>query len=367
MRIIFVIKKLENIAGGAEKVLSIISSELANRGHEINVISFDNIGSKPFYKFSTKVKLINIDDKRKKIKNKFLLFVYRILILRKKISLMKPDITVGFMHSIYILLSLAMLGKKINVIASEHIVPEYYESRKLEYLLLNITSFFLKKITVVSKEVKNKFPFLIRKKMVILPNPINNFKVSQGNNLYKSGKQILSVGRLSQQKDQATLIKAFSLLINKFPNWSLKIIGEGPLRSELENLISDLEICDKVSLPGLSKDIHEDYNLADIFVIPSKFESFGIVTAEAMLYSLPVIGFSDCIGTNKLIIDNITGLLVQPSQNKVLSLASAMEKLMKSEKKRLKFGKAGLNRINLYSSNDIIADKWERFLKKNIN
>ena len=43
MRIIFVIKKLENIAGGAEKVLSIISSELANRGHEINVISFDFI------------------------------------------------------------------------------------------------------------------------------------------------------------------------------------------------------------------------------------------------------------------------------------------------------------------------------------
>ncbi len=40
---------------------------------------------------------------------------------------------------------------------------------------------------------------------------------------------------------------------------------------------------------------------------------------------------------------------------------------MKSEKKRLKFGKAGLNRINLYSSNDIIADKWERLLKKNIN
>lgn len=367
MRIIFVIKKLENIAGGAEKVLSIISSELANRGHEINVISFDNIGSKPFYKFSSKVELITIDDKRKIIKNKLLLFIYRILILRRKISSMKPDITVGFMHSIYILLSIAMLGKKINVIASEHIVPEYYESRKLEYLLLYITSFFLKKITVVSKEVKNKFPLLIRKRMVILPNPISIYKVSEKSKSHKSGNQILSVGRLSKQKDQETLIKAFNLLIDKFPNWKLSIIGEGPLRSELENLISDLKICDKISLPGLTKDIHKYYKLADIFVIPSKYESFGIVTAEAMLYSLPVIGFSDCIGTNKLIINNLTGLLVKPKENRVLSLARAMQKLMKSETKRIKFGEAGLHKINLYSSNDIITNQWETFLEKNIN
>ena len=250
---------------------------------------------------------------------------------------------------------------------------KYYSNSYLRSLALII--YGKKYFKILKKDISNIFVLnnfhkdYIEKlgiepdKITVSYNPINKIKEKE---IYfnKTANYVVYAGRVVNEKGLYELIQAWK---QSKTTLNLKIIGEGPLRSELENLISDLEICDRVSLPGLSKDIHEDYNIADIFVIPSKFESFGIVTAEAMLYSLPVIGFSDCIGTNKLIIDNITGLLVQPSQNKVLSLASAMEKLMKSETKRLKFGKAGLNRINLYSSNDIIADKWERFLKKNIN
>jgi len=367
MRIIFIIKNLENIAGGAEKVLSIIASALADRGHEIKVISFDNIGSKPFYDFNSKIELININDKRKIIKNKFIQFIYRIIILRLKISLLKPDITVGFMHSIYVILAFAMLGKKINVIASEHIVPEYYKTRKLQYLLINLSSFFIKKTTVVSKDVKNKFSYFIRKKMVILPNPISINNFPEKNKYKKSGMQLLSIGRLTRQKDHETLIKAFSLLLNKFPNWRLLIIGEGPLRSELENLINKLNISNKVSLLGISNNLEKFYTTSDIFVMPSKFESFGLVTAEAMFYSLPVIGFKDCLGINRLIDHNKTGILVNTNPCRVDSLAQAMNNLMSDQMIRKEFGKAGYSKVKKYLATDVIVDMWEDLLKKNIN
>ena len=85
------------------------------------------------------------------------MFISRLVKLRQKINSIQPDIAVGFMHSIYILLSLSLINKKINVIGSEHIVPQYYKNRKLEYFMIIFSTLFLKKITVLSEDIKNSF------------------------------------------------------------------------------------------------------------------------------------------------------------------------------------------------------------------
>ena len=85
------------------------------------------------------------------------------------------------MHSIYIVLAISLIGTGINLIASEHIVPEYYRKRKLEYFFINLASFLITRFTIVSHQAKNKFSYFIRRKMVVLPNPIVIPKLSSNN------------------------------------------------------------------------------------------------------------------------------------------------------------------------------------------
>ena len=115
----------------------------------------------------------------------------------------KPKVVVGFMHSIYVLLSLSLIDKNINVIGSEHIVPEYYKNKKLEYIMIILSTLFLRKITVLSDEIKYRYSPLINRKMITIPNPIELTKNSilnqaamsmtaQANQLPKSVLQLIS-------------------------------------------------------------------------------------------------------------------------------------------------------------------------------
>ena len=364
MNLVFAIKKLDNIAGGAERVLSIICSELSKRGHTVNLITFDGPETKLFYKLDNKVNLIKITDNVRIKSNRFFLFISRFIKIRKEIINIDPDIVVGFMHSIYVLLAFSLLNKNIPVIGSEHIVPDHYKNRKLEYFAIILSTLFIKKITVLSDDIKYRFSPLINRKMISIPNPIELKKF----NLKKKDKSnftILTIGRLEIQKDQKTLIKAFNLLANEFTNWNLTLIGDGPLKIELEKLIKEFKLSKRIFIVEVTSEIWKFYNEADLFVMPSKYESFGLVVAEAMGFKLPVIGFRNCLGINKLIVHNKTGLLIDSELNRVESLALGMRKLMSSKVLREKLGSAGYKKINSYYSKEYVIDLWENLLLDN--
>lgn len=364
MNLVFAIKKLDNIAGGAERVLSIICSELSKRGHTVNLITFDDPETKSLYKFDNKVKLINIKDNVKYKSNRFFLFISRFIKIRKEIINIDPDIVVGFMHSIYVLLAFSLLNKNIPVIGSEHIVPDYYKNRKLEYFAIILSTLFIKKITVLSDDIKYRFSPLINRKMISIPNPIElkDFNFEKKKQKYHT---VLTIGRLSIQKDQKTLVKAFKLLEGEFPNWYLKIVGQGELKKELQKLIKNLNMENRIFIVEITSDIWKFYEEADLFVMSSKYESFGLVVAEAMGFNLPVIGFRNCLGINKLIVHNKTGLLIEPGLNKVKSLSQGMRKLMSNKMYREKLGSAGNKKINSYYTKEYIIDLWEKLLMDN--
>ena len=133
---------------------------------------------------------------------------------------------------------------------------------------------------------------------------------------------ILSVGRLTYEKDHATLIRAFAIL-PKYLNAKLIILGEGPLRLNLETMVHQLNLDESISLPGFVIDPYPWFRSANLFVLSSISEGFGNVIVEALECGVPVVSTCCPGGPREILGDGQYGTLV-PVQN-YIALASAIE------------------------------------------
>jgi glycosyltransferase involved in cell wall biosynthesis len=363
MKILFAIKGLQQATGGAERVIAEISSALAEKGHDVSLLSFDKPGSPSFYPLNTKVRRLCLGLGNPLQKATFQETCLRIPALRRVVKEEQPDIVVPFMHSMFILMAFVLIGMGIPIIASEHTVPQYYKTRRLEFLLLLISTFLIKRITVLSENVKMQYPKFIQGCMVVMPNPV----YEQTTSVDPTGKDqnrkiILNVGRLDPLKDQKTLIEAFAKLSPHYPDWDVRILGDGPLREDLENLIQQHNLQDRVFLPGTTPEIAKEYQQAQIFVLPSLYESFGLATAEAMSFGLPTLGFANCTGTNELILNGENGILVE-GPDRVPAFADALENLMTSPELRKKYGARAKEAVAPFHPDKIVS-KWESVLQE---
>lgn len=362
MELVFGIKRLDSASGGAERVFCAICNQFAQKGYKITVITFDTPDSKSFYPLSPHIKWIKMNLGTSKSKTSVYEFLVRTIALRRFLRKGRAIPVVGFMHSFYVPLTLASIGTNKTIIASEHISIEHYNTRPLEKLLLFLVSFFLYKITVVSAAVMLDFPWLVRRKMLKIENPVEIHEVIEPQeNKKKHRKILLNIGRLTEQKDQLTLVKAFGLIAKKFPTWDLKIIGEGELKQTIQDEVTRLNLNGRVILHPNTKKIFDEYAAADIFVNSSIYESFGLCTAEAMVNGLPTVGFVDCPGTNELISHGENGLLVG-TENRVQNLSQTLGNLMEDQNYRRYLGNNGRNLISSKYSIETVFEAWEKLL-----
>jgi glycosyltransferase involved in cell wall biosynthesis len=362
VKLVFAIKRLASTVGGAERVLCTVCSVLAERGHDVTLVSFDQPGEQAFYPMDARIKQLKLGIGDASSRARWGVTLRRMLALRRLMREQQPQAVVGFMHSIYVPLALALAGTSTPVLGSEHIVPEHYRTRPLQFALLVVASRFLARMTVLSDAIKARYPLPIRKRMVVMPNPVEVPVGQAALAADKPRRMLLSVGRLEVQKDHHTLLRAFAQLALGHPDWDLRILGEGALRTGLERAVRDLDLADRVCLPGVTADIGAEYRAADAFVISSRYEAFGLVTAEAMSYGLPVVGFADCPGTNELIQHGQTGLLVAAGADRASSLAAALERLMLDSSLRHQLGEAGRSAMADNYSAHRIGDLWEHLL-----
>lgn len=131
---------------------------------------------------------------------------------------------------------------------------------------------------------------------------------------------ILSVGRLHENKDFATLLRAFALLPRE-PGGRrplLVLVGDGPLRTGLESLAADLRITDRLVMAGWQTDLSPWYALGDVFVCPSRHEPLGNVILEAWAHRVPVVS-TRTQGAEELVTDTVNGILVPVGEPRLLS------------------------------------------------
>ena len=125
-----------------------------------------------------------------------------------------------------------------------------------------------------------------------------------------SGVRIVSVGRLVPQKRFDVLIRAVAEFAT-YTDVRLKIFGTGPLLTSLRELSSSLNVGDRVEFMGFSKEPDEIYRSADIFVLASDFEGFGLVLIEALAYGLPIVATDAPYGPREILGGGTFGDLVE--------------------------------------------------------
>jgi sugar transferase (PEP-CTERM/EpsH1 system associated) len=196
-----------------------------------------------------------------------------------------------------------------------------------------IAACFVNKIVAISAKLGDnfcRFNGISMRKLQVIPYGINTREYVK--TALKSDKQrrevglnaedlvVGTVGRLIPEKDIGTLLRAFKSVTDIFSNAKLVIVGDGPLKLDLKDIVRELKISDKVFFLGYRNDIPDIIGILDLFVLSSVFESFGIVLLEAMAAQKPVVA-TNIGGIPDIVADGVSGILVPPHDPGSLSKA----------------------------------------------
>lgn len=129
-----------------------------------------------------------------------------------------------------------------------------------------------------------------------------------------------AIGRMVWQKGFTYFIKAIPELLQIEPSAKFVLVGEGPLKEDLEALAHDLDVRDHIIFPGFTRRIREALASMDVLVVPSVLEGFPIVTLEAMAVGKPIVA-TNIDGITEQILNSTEGILVPPKDPKALTTA----------------------------------------------
>lgn len=294
------------LVGGVERMLStLVPFFVEMNDFEVEIVSVFN--SRNINKFDFKNINIKFLSDEKFNRNTKLLSLRTYFFLFKKIifyKISKNAIYISTFPNISILLLIFKRSK--NIIISEH--AQFNAHSTLFNKLRKIVYKNAEKITLLTKEQYSIFEkFCQPHSLSIIPNPINSVSIKLQTRKYT----IITVGRLVPEKGFHMLIKVLSNLKKNIPNFNAIIIGSGPEKNMLLNLINKLELNDNIQIIENETNVYKYLNFSSIFVVTSLTESFGLAMLEALSIGIPVVAFDAGDGPKNLIVNNFNGFLVK--------------------------------------------------------
>lgn len=347
-------------AGGAERVLTTLANHWASLGWEITMITLSGKDAKPFYPLSPKIHRLPLDSSassRTKV-NAIANNLKRVRGIRHALKETRPEAVLSFIESTNILTLLAASGLGLRTIISDRVDPHQFSEGRSWRMLRHLTYPTASALAVQTKAVYDSLPKSVRKKSVVIPNPVPTPHAAHAPET--ATPFVLAAGRLVEQKGFDLLLHAFARNRKAFPDWHLVIAGDGPLREELIHLSRRLGLGERVRFAGLVKDMDQLYAAATIFVLSSRFEGYPNVLCEAMSHGLPCVAARCPSGPDEIITHGENGLLA-PCED-ADALAQAMATLQESPKLRETTGSRATEIAARYSIQNIAA-RWESILR----
>jgi len=370
MKIVYCIAGTYN-SGGMERVLTNKANFLAALGHEVLIITTDQQGRKPFFTLSPVIQYEDLDinyteNNDKGFINKLLHYPWKQRKHQKRLTgvlkRLKADIVISmFCNDVSFITNIADGSKKVLEI-------HFSKFKRLQYGRKGIWLFADWLRSKMDERIVRKFDRFVvltyedKGYWGDLPNitVIANAKNEWGDHVaLLSNKQAIAVGRLDYQKGFERLLEAWLLVHKRFPDWKLKIIGDGEMRHHLEIMIALYKLDKVVELKKNISDMLSEYLDASLLVLSSRYEGLPMVLLEAMSVGLPLVSYDCKCGPRDLITDGENGFLV--SEGKIPELAEKIMRLIENPLLRQQMGQAAKIKSEQYSEPVIMAQWMKLF------
>lgn len=349
MKIAFLVGSLAG--GGAERVVSEISSEMANCGHDVSVILIAS--TEQTYSVAPGV---NIVDCSKKYKS-FGLF-HRVKAIRKSLKHLKVDVCISFTVAVNIYAALSCVGLPLKLILAERNDPRYDPTGKFLRMLRKVLYPIADNYVFQTDGEKEFFSKRIQRKSVVIPNPVNPLLPEPYSG--KRTDRFVMAGRLAPQKNIKMAIDAFTSFSKIHPEFQLEIYGNGSLKEELSLYIREKSMVDKIILKGATTTLYTDILDAYGFLLSSDYEGISNSMLEAMALGIPTISTDyPSGGAREFINDKENGMLVPVGDSE--KMCECMCFLVENADAASSIGKNGYLLRNKLSV-DKIVEKWIAYI-----
>jgi glycosyltransferase involved in cell wall biosynthesis len=339
-------------AGGVERIVSLKASFFAEvYGYDVTVIVTEGQGRACFFPLSDKVRIINLQLGFEELWRAS--FIKKIFLYMKKQRQYKKLLTNQLMR-IRPNFTISTLRREINFITSipdgsikigelhvnranyrnfsdkdTNVVKRWFAHIWMNNLIRHLKK--LDKMIVLTDSALKDWPELNH--IVKIPDPLP-FRINGKSTL--EHKRIISLGRYDYDKGNDLLLQVWAKLEKQMSEWRLDIYGNGnidPYKAQLRLLGIDTSRC---HLHGPVTDVLKEYYSSSVFVLPSRFEGFGLVLIEAMAAGVPVVSFDCENGPRSIITESIDGFLIPPFD--IDEFAEKVLLLMNDDNLRKKMG-----------------------------
>lgn len=292
--------------GGVEKNFFIISNYLADKIKNVTLITADQKFNKKF----NKIKIINPKKIFNRDHGRIIKYLYCLIELIKILLKNNKNLVLSFQANLYCIIISKILGS--NIIIRANSSPSGWAKNLFKRKIFTIILKFANSIIVNSQDLKVEFKNKFSVSAKCIYNPLdkkNIIKKSKENINFsffkKNTLKIITVGRLVDQKDHLTLLKALKIVKGKL-RFSALVIGSGIKDKILKKFIINNNLKKEIKIIKFQKNPYKYLKLADIFILSSKFEGLPNVLLEALSLKKFVIS-SDCLTGPREILDSGKG------------------------------------------------------------
>ncbi len=326
--------------GGTQRILSMMANHWAATGRSVRLLTLSSAAS-DFYVLDPRVDRVGLDliDRSSSVWGAILANATRVATLRRAMLAGRPDCVISFGDTSNCLALLATLGTDVKVIVAERSDP-----RRLpigtSWAVLRRRLYPRAHAVVVQTDrvVPWTQGFVPANRIRVIPNFVRAPRLHASlSSRPSAARQVVALGRLSDEKGFDVLIRAFARCAPDQPQWSLVIAGEGARRRDLEAQVAEAGVADRVRLPGRVRDTETLLAASDLFVLSSRFEGFPNALLEAMSVGLPTIAFDCDSGPAAIIRTGLDGVLVPAGD--IDALAREMNRLMGDDSERIRLGR----------------------------
>ena len=368
------------LVGGAERVIIDKANYLSNRGHEIMLVTYEQGTHILPYQLSTSVIMQDIDCRffalsRYPFYIRFFLFFllkrrFRNA-LRELIADFNPQSVVLASDWQFLIKDVLDAAQNVPVIAEFHNAYDFITKKigntgnkvivKLTQIYYQHFLQYFSKCACLVALTENDANHWRRhsNNVKVIPNPVTVYPEKVDDVSKEEGK-IICVGRLNGQKRIDRLIKAFSMIADKYPQWHVDVFGEGELKESLVELIKNYHLEGRFVINNPTKAIFEEYKKSQMLVLSSEYEGRPLVLIEAMACGTPCVSFDCPSGPREIIEDGVTGLLAE--NGNVTDLASKIEWMILHDEERKMMGIKAREDAAKYKSASIMKE-WESLYK----